>query len=212
MKNIQNIKNLRRIPVGEYLKLKKESFLLYCYLQQISYFDQILDSDTGHRYIYVDSLNYSEIKRKTGIKEYRTLYKKINSLQSSGFIELKTTKEGKQVYILPCVGDYYTLIDFKIEYMKSIMKMCDENLLRVMLFHKSYSKFLKDRKGICTYKVNREYIAQCIGLKPYPINLQIITDCNNCLAGFKVIKIEKRWEKSEKTGNTVERNYYTFLQ
>lgn len=205
-------KDLRRIPVGEYLKLKKESFLLYCYLQQISYFDQILDGDSGHRYLYINSLNYSEMKRKTGIKEYRTLYKKLDSLEKSGFIEKKTTTKGEEVYILPCVGDYYILIDFKIEYMKSIMKLCDEKLLRVMLFHKSYSKAIKTKTGSNTYKVTREYIAECIGLKPYPTNLQIITDCNNCLAGFQVLKIQKRWEKSDKTNSTVERNYYTFLQ
>ena len=212
MENSEQTKNLRRIPVGEYLKLKKESFLLYCYLQQISYFDKVLDSHSKHRYIYLNSINYSQMKRKTGIKEYRTLYKKLESLERSGFIEKKTTTKGDEVYILPCVGDYYTLIYFKIEYMKSIMKMCDEKLLRVMLFHKSYSKSMKDRKGIKTYKVTREYIAECIGLKPYPVNLQIITDCNNCLAGFKVLKIDKRWEKSENGSGTVERNYYTFLQ
>ena len=194
---------LRRIPVGEFLKLKKDSFLLYMALQQMSYREQ----GEKERYVLEKSLNFSALRRITGIKHGTTMKQKFEQLQIDGFVR-KGEQYGEVCYFLPLVSDYYVLIDMKIREIKAILDLCDESLVRVMLFHKSYSETMK-RKGQKEYSVTLEYIADCIGLSSKSRNnIEKIIKCNDALSGFKMLNIEKRWEM--KDGSTQVRNYYTF--
>lgn len=200
--NIEQQDDLRYVPVGEFLKLKKDSFLLYCVLQQDSY----RSPHERHRFFYQEDVNYAYLRRKTGIKKYETIVRKFNQLLIDGFIVKKTNQDGKVFYILPCVSDYYVLINFKIQEIKAIMKLCDENLLRVYLFHKSYSLSYPNKE----YCVTRDYICRCIGLSDKANkNLQLITDCHDALCGFGILRIVKKWQ--QKNGHKVCNNYYKYI-
>lgn len=193
--------NLRYVPVGEFLKLKKDSFLLYCVLQQDSY----RNPHEKHRFFYEEDINYAYLRRKTGIRDLRTIKNKFNQLQVDKFIVKKIGQDGKVFYILPCVSDYYVLVNFKIREIKAIMKLCDENLLRVYLFHKSYSLSYPNKE----YRVTRDYICRCIGLSDKcSNNLHLITDCHDALCGFGILKVFKKWE--EQDGHRVCCNYYKY--
>lgn len=194
---------LRRIPVGEFLKLKKDSFLLYMALQQMSYREQ----GEKERYVLEKSLNFSALRRITGIKHGATMKQKFEQLQIDGFITKTVDNQGVTRYILPLVSDYYVLIDMKIRCIKAVMELCDENLVRVMLFHKSYSESMK-RKGQKEYSVTRKVICEAIGLSSKASkNLDIITKCNDALEGLGTINTRRAWEM--KDGSTQERIYFS---
>lgn len=199
--NVEAQDNLRYVPVGEFLKLKKDSFLLYCVLQQDSYRNPY----EQHRFFYQEDINYAYLRRKTGIKDLRTIKNKFEQLLVDGFIVKKVGKDEKVFYVLPCVSDYYVLVNFKIREIKAIMKLCDENLLRVYLFHKSYSLSYKNRE----YRVTRDYICRCIGLSDKSSNnLRLVTDCHDALCGFGILKITKKWE--QENGKRICRNFYKY--
>lgn len=196
---------MRRVPVGEFLKLKKDSFLLYCALQKISFREE----GDKERYIKEIDLNFAQLKSLSGIKDYRTMKNKLKQLEIDGFINQEINNSGEIIYKLPLVGDFYVLLDLEMRHIKAILELCDESLLRVMLFHKSYAETMKRKGHKGAYTVTLPYIADCIGLSSKSrANIEKIIKCNNALEGFGTIKIEKRWEKKE--GSTVERNYYTF--
>lgn len=183
---------LRRIPVGDLLsqKITGASFLIYAHLQQISNWKKGQD----YRYIYEKDLDMKEIKKKTGIKDNRTLNTKLKKLEQCGMI-VRVEEKGEQVIQLPCVGDYYVLLDLQLEDMKAILKHCSEMLFRVFLFHKSYSRTLGKKE----YSVTRDYIARCIGSSQKNEEcLQEIIECCRVLRGFELLQFEKRAVQNSK--------------
>lgn len=195
----------RRIPMGEFLKLKKQSFLLYAELQQISYWNDQED----HRYLRYYELDKTNTAKKLGMSR-PTLDSKLKLLEECNMINITTSSDDTKYIILPNIGDYYVLVDFSIKFMKALMAEKNELLLRVMLFHKSYSEYIKRSSGDKTYSVTLDYIADCVGWSK--THLQNIINTNSILEGFDVIKIEKSYEKSMKNGKLIERNVYTYLR
>lgn len=190
----------RRVPVGEYLKLKKNSLLLYIYLQKISTWND----GEKHRYIRECELNKTKMAKELKMTT-RSVYDKLKRMEEIGLITYWYKKNGNKedkYIILPQVGDYYTLVDVSLKFVKSILRRCDECLLRVFLFHKSYGRNGQE------YYPTLQYIAESVGYSP--TNLQRIIDCNNILEGFEIIKIRKEYVRVD--GVTVEKNYYTYLK
>ena len=191
----------RRVPIGDYLKLKKNSLLLYIYLQKMSKWNQ----SEIHRYIKLKELDKPKIAKdlKMGLT---SIYRKLDSLEKLGLVFYldKTNKKGEieKYLILPQVGDYYTLVDVKLSFVKAILRQCNETLLRVFLFHKSNGMYGDE------YYPTLEYIAKCIGASP--THLQKIIDCNSILEGFEVIRIRKEYYKGE--NGLTQKNYYTYLK
>lgn len=197
-------KGERRFPMGEFLKLKKQSFLLYAELQQISKWTEGED----HRYLKYYEINKTKMSKKLGMSK-NTLDSKLKLLEESGMITIEEMNDIKYI-LLPNVGDYYVLVDLNIRFMKALLDEKNELLLRVMLFHKSYSEYVKRSKNESSYQVTLDYIADCVGWSK--THLQNIINMNTILEGFDVIKIDKSYEKSMKTGKVIERNVYTYLK
>lgn len=191
----------RRVPVGEYLKLKKNSLLLYIYLQKISKWNQ----QEIHRYIKESELDKTKISKNLRMS-LASVYRKLDNLEKIGlifYIEKENKKGKKEKYlVLPQVGDYYTLVDVNLKFVKSVLALCDEVLLRVFLFHKTMGANGEE------YYPSLEYIAKSIGYSP--THLQKIIDANNVLEGFEIIKIRKETYRSEQ--GITQKNYYTYLK
>ena len=199
------------MPTGEFLKLEKGCLLIYAYLQMISYRGEgygLDDIGEQHRYLRVCDFNKADCFRTTRISR-PTIDKKLEILEQSKLIRKQTYNE-QEYYILD-VQDYYTLIDFKMSFMKAILKRCDDVLLRMFLWHKSYHEWLKRcRPGQTKYYVSKTKICENLGIPSNPVNLQRIKDANDILVGFEVISIEKHYVKDG--NNTIQQNWYTYLK
>lgn len=188
---IQEYKGLRRVPVGDYLKLKKSSLLLYIYLQQISQWTE----GESHRYILKDDLNIAEVQRATGLSR-PTITAKLKVLAEVGMINYWTKTSstyGNTDYILlPKVGDYYVLVDTSLRFVRGILELCDEVLLRIYLFHKSKSRANKK------YSYTLTQISEEIGFCKN--NESRISKANDILEGFDIIKQRKKYIKTKYGG------------
>lgn len=197
----------RRVPVGEFLKLKKVSFLLYVTLQHMSSWDGIDE----HRYIPMYKIKKRKLAKQLDISR-TTLDAKFNELEKYGMINYYTTKDGAEYIKLPKVGDYYVIINWKLKFYEAIMRLCDETLLRVLLFHYSYNITTNGKKPLSQrkpYTVTLDYIAESIGASK--TNLQKIIDCNEVLSGLEVIRIDKETKIDTQTGAIKTINIYTYL-
>lgn len=201
----------RHMPTGDFLKLEKGCLLIYAYFQLKSYrgdgygLDEVGEK---HRYLRVEDLNKKDCYRTTRVSR-TTIDKKIEILEQTGLIR-RQTYNGKEYYMLD-VQDYYTLVDFKMSFMKAILRRCDDVLLRMFLWHKSYHEWLKRTKpGTKQYYVSKDKICENLGIPVNPYNLERIKDANDILVGFEVISIEKKYIK--KGHNTQQQNWYTYLK
>lgn len=194
---------LRRVPVGNFLKLKKISFILYVYLQQISYWDK--DSNEEHRYIPFTKINKTKITKELSMGR-KTLNDNLQYLIDVGLLNIETAKDGCKYYILPNVGDYYVLCDFTIQGLKTLFMHLSEPLLRVFLFHKSYSIYAR-KNNMKEYSVPITKILECIGYSQN--NKKLVIDCNMALQEVGVLDIRKE-SYFDDDGNVFNRNYYTY--
>lgn len=192
--------NIRRIPVGEFLKLRKISFLVYMYLQQISYWNSEQQED--HRYIPVESCNKSKTARETGLSR-PTVIKVMDELLKEGLVEYKKVNDN-YYYILPNIGDYYVLCGFTIGQLRAMFNHLSEPLIRVILFHKSFAIYAK-RKGEEEYHVPISYILESIGYSTK--SKQVVIECNEVLEGMGVLNIRKV-QKFDDEGSAYYTNMY----
>lgn len=198
----------RRVPVGEFLKLKKVSFLLYITLQHESSWSPTEE----HRYVDTSKIKKERLAKQLQISR-PTLNTYFKELESNGLIEYYTSKDGLKYIILPKVGDYYVIINWKLSFYRAILRRCDETLLRVLLFHHSYNTSVNGRKPPSqrkSYTITLEYIARCIGASEN--HLQNIIDCNKILEGLDIIRINKDMVINPKDGSVKTINYYTYLK
>lgn len=187
----------RRIPIGDYLKLKKSSLLLYIHLQQISKWTK----GEHHRYIFKEEFSVSNASRTTGLSR-NTINAKLKVLNEVGMIKYWSNDSGVEYILLPDIGDYYVLVDTSLKFVRAILELCDEVLLRVYLFHKSHGRTQH------TYSYTLDKIAEEIGYCAN--NRDRISKANAVLEGFNVIKITKK-QLITKTGKTYI-NQYTYLK
>lgn len=180
----KNKNNQRRIPTGKYLKMKKKSLLPYVYLQQISSWSQ----GDNHRYIETLTLNRAEMCRETGMSN-KGIYNQLKHLEEVGLIKYWTKEHewGATEYILlPEVNEFYVLVNFEEDYTKKLLGLQDELLLKMFLFHKSYST-MNGR----SYMFTLDYLADGIGYSKS--NLNKIVKANAKLEELGIIRQNKKW-------------------
>lgn len=206
VKDITGYENmgLRRIPMGEYLKLKKNAIRVYAILQRMSYWNP--NGNEDHRYIPMWQFTQSYVASELNLTR-NTIGTKLKELKEVGLIKYITNDLGEMYMILPNVGDYYVLVDLEDKDVKDILVNYDSCLLRTYLFHKSFSVYA-NKKGDSSYTVTLEYIAETIGFST--TNLGKITDANRELEKRGIITIEKSYKKDRLSLNMIENNTYTF--
>lgn len=193
---------LRRIPVGEFLKLKKNALRVYAELQRLSYWNR----SEEHRYIPMWQISNTEIAKTLNMSR-TTVISKLKELDKAKLIKYIASELDEKYIILPRVGDYYVLVDLQDEVVLDILNNQDSCMFKTYLFHKSFHTYAKS-KGNSNYTVTLEYIAETIGTSP--TNLDKIIRCNKWLSDRCVISITKTYNKDRVTLKVKENNTYTF--
>ena len=193
-------KNLRRIPTGEYLKDKKNAFLLYIKLQQIS----LRNPHETHRYIPYSKLNKKEIAKELKTNQLR-LNERLKQLIENNMMLFKET-ETMDYYILSDDHDYYVTINLEI--LKILIDCCQEHVVRLYLKHKEYhNTYVKTNKQK-NYYIPLETLAEECGLSK--TNVKRITSANRLLEEMGILHIEKDMIKDNGKYKTI--NKYRILK
>lgn len=199
----QNVSyNNRRMPTGEYLKMKKVNYIIYAKLQQIS----LRNPEEQHRYVPVSLINKTQLAKEIKSKP-NTIRLKLQQLEKVGLIKLVKCESG-DYYKLLNDSDYYELIDLDLKFFKLMLKFTSDLVWRVYLVHKGESRRVKERYGKDTYFVTRDEIARRVG---YSVtNLQTITDVNEFLKEINCIEYHSKY--IHENGSTKEVNEYKVLK
>ena len=184
------------IPINKTLFSIKNSMKVYIYLKNKAEYN--IEDDCR-------VLKLSNLDRKQMAIELKmslvSVYRKIEQLESIGYIKIETVGSVKHMYF-PLIEGFYTILNTSYEYSKNILSLASEDVLRVFIFHKSFGE-----KEI-TYTPTLQYIAECIGYSP--THLQKIIDANNILEEMGIIKIKKEYKKVNEQVH--ERNHYKYLK
>lgn len=183
------------VPIDKNIMLIKNSLKIYIYLKNMGEF-----MENGDRLLKENSINKTKMAKDLGIS-LRSIYDKLFCLEKSGYIQYNLINGSKYISF-PNIAERFVILNTSYSYVKNIISLNNESLLRVFLFHKSMGRSGEE------YYPTLQYIAESTGYSP--THLQRIIDCNAILEGFDVIRIRKEYVKVN--GATIEKNYYTYLK
>jgi len=179
------VEGYRYVPIENFLKSKKMSYILYIYLQKISF---RIEGNT-ERYILKNNLNYKKIAEELNM-DRRTVSKYIKNFIELGLIKIEKDFMEQEFLVLVILNkiDYILINTYTLNYFSNLK----EYIIRTFLFHKYCQMHYNN------YYCTLNQIAKQIGYSS--TNLNKIIEANNYLEEeVKFIKREYYNSSDNKT-------------
>lgn len=168
----------------ELTKNKKFSYLVYGYLQQMSYSDK--ESRREYRKVYTDEFSIRKCCKALKMGDQK-VQKHLAFLRENGFLSTDTYQDPYGTYyklpVLEC--SIYTKLDFEKKCISQLFNALNEDAIKVFLTYKAYC----DAYDACYLTI--EQICDHIGLSHQGYSYKKIKDINATLVQIGLIRYFK---------------------
>lgn len=177
-----NKKDKRRIPTSkEFTKDRKVDAQVYSKLQIKSNWNSELKEE--ERYIYKNDFSFEMVAQELKMNP-KVFGRKMKYLEKAKLIIKRQDAEGKTIYYLPKVFDYYILIE--AELLRVLTNSTNSNTIKLYCIYRSFNDMYKKP---CI--VNQQNLCEMVGLSKR--SEEIVKDINICLEALGLITIEKTY-------------------